>query len=450
MSIKKIIISAFLLLPALLHAQYNRDVSYNTIGLSSPQVVRSWNNSLVTAYSYGKGTVFTYSDFSPFFGPLSSSCITAPLQHSAILMDYFVNDMIILDGMVFFCGLKVTTGNVWNGMVGWFYLSDFSSPNITPEVYDFFPNVFELTKMVVYSNGGRYKVVAIGYDDIQFPNYDNSVILEIEDIRTPPLSHQLYTINRNIAPYEHIDDIIFTGDKVILAGEINYTSANHMPCIRVMDNLNSFASSTGYNTLYSFNSNTEINGRVKAIATDRDEMCIAYSHPDFSTGTYTTQIRIIKNLSGVPFNGSSQSFANDYKDVITDMTYLPNLKELVLLHPFVLTPLDDPKFIYILPYSSSSYNADYTLFANSEYYKSLDVFNTDNIAAVGENRIYMQYVPSFTGMRCPDLKNLKVSIIDNSPVIRQPVFTFPTPVSFTRSSHPLNISNTQWIGDCCY
>lgn len=448
----KIFITAFLLMPIMLNAQYNRNVSYNTAGLGNPAVVRSWNDHLVTAYSTENGTVFSCSDFSPFFGAYSAGCISTRLLYSDPLSNVYINDMKIVDDMLFYCGYKYYSFYSWTGIVGYFKLNEFFLGMISPQNYEYSPNVFELKKMVAYKNGAGYKIVAIGYDNIiptLYPYSDNSSILEIDDIINSPSVYNYYIIDRSIAPHEHIDDIVYTGGEVVFVGEINYASANHMPCIRVMDNLNSFNSSIGYNNLYSFNVNTIINGRVKAVATKKDEICIAYSHLT-ATEDYTTQIRLIDNLQGVPRNFNSQEFDNDYTELITDLTYLPNHEELVLLHPFTYTPLDDPKFIYLFPHMTSSYMANYTFFSNSDRYSSLDVYVDENIASVGGEKTYLQYVPSFINAGCPDLKLHKVAVIDNSPVT---LFN-STPFRFSPVHNPfspsLNVHTAQWNGDCCY
>ncbi len=448
--------AVFCLLPAMLWAQnYNSNQSYFSLPTGGyGKIVRNWDDrSVVEAYVYSNGTQFFLSDFSEFLygtlNPLGINVNPIDSKLSVMLMDCRVNDMKILDDKVFFCGRY--NGN---GVVGWFDINDFYSSPILPKLYVFdTPSdcLQELKKLVVYRIDEQYKVVAIGYNNIHptspFTLHDNSCILEIDDIMAAPLSFNYYVIDRKPYPNEYIDDVVFTGDKVVFVGKINYAMPDPVPSIRVMDNLNSFALSTGFNTLYSFNYKSEMNGRVKAVATSLDDICFAYIHPA-SDGVYNTQVRMVNIISGVPTNFNLQEIANDGKDEIIDMTYLPKISKLVLLYPFTYTPTADPKYLFLSPYNTVSYNADYTYFTNGVGYMSLDVYEHVNIVSVGENYIYLQYVPTLHNSGCPFIDKTEVYVPDPSPETR--ILNTPTPilVGYTGVFPTLAVGSFGWDGDC--
>ena len=448
--------AVFCLLPAMLWAQvYNSNQSYFSIIPSDGygKIVRNWNDSsVVEAYASPSGTRFFLSDFSKFFyGPFSPAGIipTPPSYQSVVLTNYRVNDMKILDDMVFFCGY---TGG--KGFVGWFKIQEFTTSPIQPRLYVFDTSsvlLHELKKLVVFKIDGQYKVVAIGYNNIHptppFTLHDNSCILEIEDIMATPLSFNYYVIDRSLSPYEYIDDVVFTGDKVVFVGKINYATSKAMPSIRVMDKLKSFALSSGFDTLYSFNLNSEMNGRVKAVAFNKDDICLAYIHPTPS-GDFNTQVRLVSIVSGVPTNFNLQEIANDEKYEIKDMIYLPHISKLVLLYPFIGTPTLDPKYLFLSPYNTVPYNAEYTYFTNGVDYMSLDVYGQDNIVSVGENKIYLQYVPTLLNSGCPFLDKKIVYVPDPSPETK--LLNTPTEITLFYNFVPgyLPVGSLPWGGVC--
>lgn len=448
--------AVFCLLPAMLWAQaYNSNQSnFSFPSDGYGKIVRNWDDhSVVEAYASPSGTRFFLSEFSDFYGPLNPAGITPTLHsyQSLALPNYRVNDMKILDDMVFFCGGKDS-----NGFVGWFKIREFYPPTMSfnPHLYIFDnppDDLYELNKLVVFKVDEQYKVVAIGYNNIHptlpFTLHDNSCILEIDDTMAAPLPFNYYVIDRSLSPYEYIDDVVFTGDKVVFVGRVNYATAYATPSIRVMDNLNSFALSSGFNTLYNFNLNSEMNGRVKAVATSLDDICLAYIHPTPS-GDFNTQVRLVSIVSGVPTNFNLQEIANDEKYEIIDMTYLPQISKLVLLYPFICTPTLDPKYLFLSPYNTVPYNAEYTYFTNGVDYMSLDVYGQDNIVSVGENNIYLQYVPTLLNSRCPVMDKTKVYVPDPSPetlILYTPTVVL---VNYTLLTPSLSVNRLSWRGVC--
>lgn len=448
---QRIFLILLLALPVNVWSQPNNHAVFSSNFSSQGDVqtlVRNWDDrSVVSCYNSGNKWYFSCTDYSPFY--LFTGAFPPAAQYSDALTNCGIMDMEILDDKVFFCGIRKLFPTGGNGIVGWFDLNLFMSGTFLPTIVDV-PCSFELDKMVVYTDAGRPKVVAVGLADVN-PNpsfFDNSMIVEINDVTgNPSCNHTIIDWTQN--SHEYIYDVIYTGRSVVFVGTINHTSAPQYH-IRVMDNPSNLASSTNGDMIYAFQGDSvEVLGQPHSIFMDDDIITISYVHHDNVYDNYFTRLRIVDTHTNPPANVNSQTFAIDYKEEPIDLAYSKNEETLILLQSITNIYNYNPKFAFLKPYYTWGYNADLTHFNNSNVYNSLDIYNKKCFVSVGGEYSYLQYIPTpMNNPTCAELASLKVACINNNPTI-----SIREPLGWTR--HPLvfnpytqNSYNSAWTYMC--
>lgn len=416
---------------------------------STQTIVRNWNNQkVVTCYNTNGSPFFACSDVSGFLGIYSSGGFSANTFYSDSLpTNYSIQDMRIEDDTVFFCGSVQVSSQpmVFHGIVGFFDLNDFEHGNFHPVIHEI-PDASYLTKLVVYKNQGYHKVVTIGYDTTA---NSNSILLEINNIALPNPTCNLHTITLNS---QQLNDIIFTGRSVVLTGTttINYI---RYPFVWILDNPANLSLSSSYNIFYYWDSGTgfsEANANTYATYLGNGLIAVSYVYVEPSPLSFHTRLRVIDVNASIPQNIKSQEFEIDNKMEPVEMTYSHSTQILTLLQPIDYTYNQNPQFIFLSPFTTSSpYNANLSFFKNSSSYISLDTYNSNNVVSVGENHLYLQKVTNQNNSGCPSTTNKKVFLIRNSQLTPQQI----RPNSRTILSTSLNPSLFSypivWGIDCC-
>lgn len=443
---KYLLFSLLMVLPMLSWAQ-----SYNSAllkdGFSDEQlIVRNWNNQyVVSVYSTGNRQYFACSDFSNFVGPYSSGCVYGPAQISdPIRQGFSINDMRILDNKAFFCGYDNISSQVF---VGWFDLPLFMLGNFTPN-YVYITGFSSLDKLVVFNHNSDYKIAAIGND--MSPSR-HSAVLELDNLISGITSYTQHVLPGYINQ-ERYDNIIFTGNNIVLVGAINFPYPYFYCFVSVFDDLSNFMMSTNYNNIFYFSSDPTDLHSMKTISTFmEDEMiAVAFVHSDAATGQFYTRLRLVDVSALTPTNPLAQEFTISNKIEPMDMVYSSDCQKLTLLQPIKYTNTGYPEFIFLEPYNNIPYTAYYTNFTNTPFFVSLDTYNNNNIVSMGENYAYLQYVPWQTNMGCPNsfpkdvnpvLKSdcINYPIVINRPMINTTVFLPPSSSSY----------NNTWSAACC-
>lgn len=415
---------------------------------SEQTIVRNWNDQkVVTCYTTNGSPFFACSDVSGFMGVYSSGGFSANTFYSDPLPNiYSIKDMRIEDDIVFFCGsVRVPTQPLtYHGIVGFFDLNDFEHGNFHPVIHEI-PDASYFTKLVVYNSQGYHKVVTIGYDNTA--NY-NSILLEIDNIALPNPTCNLHTITSNT---QQLNDILFTGRSLVLTGAFK---PNYLyPFVWVLDNPANLSSSSSYYNIYYWNSGTgfsESNANTYATYLRNGLIAVSYVYVEPSPLSYHTRLRVIDVNASIPQNIKSQEFEIDNKLEPVEMTYSHSTQILTLLQPIDYTYNQDPQFIFLSPFTTSSpYNANLSFFQNGSNYISLDTYNSNNVVSVGENHVYLQKVTSQNNSGCPSTTNKKVFLIRNSQISPQPMQINPTPVPSTSINPILSSHSTVWSTSCC-
>ncbi len=433
-----------LALPFVSPAQtYNSAVLRSNFGVNH-LIVRNWNDDYVVSY-YQEGDQYfiSCSKFVDFLGPYNPGCMSAGATVSDPLpAGISLSDMRILDDKLFFCGHDGGSGNP---IVGWLDLNQFIA-NYFPFNYYDIGTFATLNKLTVFNHNGDYKIAAIGCDTSVICC---SSILEMENITTPPipLQYMQHTMSQSITT-ERLDDIIFTGSKVVAVGAIDFPYPYFYCSILMFDDLSDFSASTYYNNLFYFNNDPTDLHSQKTVSTlmNKDEIAVAYVHSDPPLH-YSTRIRVIDVSSSIPTNTYAQEFDIYDKDEPIEMVYSRKSQKLALLQP--VSGVGYPEFVFPEPYQTIPYTVHYTNFPNSPIYNSLDLYHGNNIVSVGEKYAYLQNLPWQTNMGCPNSTKMEVRNINISHTGLMPL-TLDS-ISGYSSLDTLNmISRIQdWKPDCC-
>lgn len=403
----------FLVLPETVGAQILNNAILSPLVLPSANqtIVRNWDDVKVVTYHEGFFSCFDHSDF--YTSP--SMSISLGKYSPSLPNNYYIYDMEIVDNILFFCGIKGSV-SVQNGIVGWFDLNAFIGGSFSPTILDI-GSVYILTKMVAYDTPSGFKVVAVGYNSNipQPPSYPlshNSTIVEIDDVTGMPTCNYSI-IDRSTGSQEEIHDVIYTGKTVVFVGKVKQYIDN-LYHIRIMDNPASLSTSVSGNTIHYYGLSGEVNGRTyPTLMEDDGTIAITYTHEDVLTHTYETRLRVISTITPSPLNSKSQSFVLNEKYEPIDLVYSQKDETLVLLQNIKYFTDNNPQFIFLKPYYSSSYNANLTYFTLGEKYNSLDMYNKSNIVSVGDdNKTYLQVVAT-QNMVCPNIDEVKVMDIPN-------------------------------------
>lgn len=453
---QKIFLFMLLLLPGTILAQaLNHSIAKPQIPQDYEQdIVRNWNGRfVVTHHITDNGWYISCSDYSGHY--LHGAGYYAPTRYSDLFpSNYSISDMEILDDKLFFCGSKKKSSNpaVIVGIVGWLDLIQFMSGTFTANVIEV-SSSFALNKMVVYRNAGGYKVVAVGFNDINavapYPLADNSMIVEIDDVTVAPTCNYSI-IDRSLTNHEYIYDVIYTGNNVVFVGIVKQ-HINPQYHIRVMDNPSNLAASTNGNMIYAFQGDSaEVSWQPHSILMDDDIIAISYVHHDNVYDNYVTRLRIVDTHTNPPANINSQTYVIDYKEEPIDLAYSKNDETLILLQSITNIYNYNPKFAFLKPYYTWGYNADLTHFNNNITYNSLDIYNDNYFISVGKkDRTYIQQIASPSNEpNCVELGTLKVSTLKNNPTVTilDPLTWLP--ISIIRPQNTLNTYNWVWGYTC--
>ena len=410
--------------------------------------VRYWKNNMSVAFVKQSSTtsVFCLIDHNDFSNTLSGFAPTPVLnvQMAPVLLpipgfpinsDFTVNDIYIVDDYAFFCGYYFD-GSDHKAFYGYFdinallgsapfninihTLDNYSSNEIAPKT---------LTKLVAYKHGGRYKVVAIGNEELNF-DQGNCKVVEINDAFT---SSSCDVADLPIfLPFEYgckifVDDIILTSSYVVVLGHDlkTFGLTSRYPWFAVGKRASVVAdicSSTPNNNYYLPNWG-EANDAVKGVTLHDDVFAMSYVY--YENATYYTRLRVIDpNFLTNPY---SQQFQKPQKENPTEMIYLKDLKKIELLQWIT----DSANFIQLDPFPTNNYYT-YILIPDGREYKSLSpidgkrfismcsglVYLQDRTAAFphstpnspGDNKMYIKLIKKLSPIKYP----LNISLIKNN------------------------------------
>ena len=372
--------------------------------------------------------------FVPFpVSPAPAPIITAKAAFNAFsapITDFTVNDMVLVNQYAFFCG----TVNGTEAFYGYFNYGALFGTASTLDVYIYSLSYMTTTppvtlkKLVAYKEEEKFKVVAIGDENIS-PDYCTSKVVEIFDATGSPTCMVADMPNNSTATSSlkiYLDDIVLTDNYVVVLGhDVGIVEpCNDVPGTRflwfsmgnranvvgdICDPLNSHN--------YFLPSPMEVYDAVAGVALGNDKFGIAYVYSDPFYVLYT-RFRVIDVIPGVPITNSySQQFFSNSKITPVDMTFLSGIGMVEMLQP-VIHPSD---FIQLRPYATSNYST--TMFSpNDNEFKSLDrvgPFSSYRFISTRNAEFYLQdrtvNLPH-NNPTCPESYDMDVDVIEELPI----------------------------------
>jgi hypothetical protein len=432
---KLFVLLVFVLAFATTYAQVRYTATIDSATLSNiynfnKSPVRYWKNNMSVAFVKQSSTtsVFCLIDHADFSNIVSlpvpvpnlivkMAPVLLPISGIPINSDFTVNDIYIVDDYAFFCGYYFD-GSDHKAFYGYFdinvllgsapfninihTLNNYSSTEIAPKT---------LTKLVAYEHGGRYKVVAIGNEELNFDQGCCKVV-EINDAFTPsPCDVADLPI---FLPFEYgckifVDDIILTSSYVIVLGHDIKTIllSSRYPWFAVGKRASVVAdicSLTPNNNYYLPNWG-EANDAVKGVTLHDDVFAMSYVY--YENATYYTRLRVID--SNFLTNPYSQQFQKPEKENPTEMIYLKDLKKIELLQWIT----DSANFIQLDPFPTSSYYTD-MLTPDGREYKSLSPIDGKRFISMCSGLVYLQDRTAalpHSMPNCPDDNKMYIKLI---------------------------------------
>lgn len=371
-------------------------------------IVRNWNNNFVFSYhTDGTHSYFVCTKVGDFLSPYYATGPNIDEYYQAIPPSYniWIKDIRIVDDYAFFCGWESNT-TTSQGIIGAIYLPAFISGLFSYD-YHQIPQTLELSRMVAYNYGGRYKVVAVGTDTSS--QTSNNCAVEIDDSQsTAPLSYiyrDFYISSPNI---EYINDIVCTDKEVAFVGVVISPTNGHYLSYRASADKSAVLSDLSLDYIYVMLQPFESSGiHPRAVHLRDNLVAVSYLHDD-GMGSLSSRMRVIDVASNQ--NVNSQEMSIDQKEEPIETVYSPASRKMVLLHPMLNLPGGTSQFSFWRPFATSSYNVDITYYTEPFY--SLDIFHNTNLVSTGGNLWYLQDLLSFSNRACPSLTKWRALIIN--------------------------------------
>lgn len=438
------------LAPVLLHAQtYYSSVLWNAAMNSYGEIVRSWGSDHVLTYHIGpSGNTFSLARVSDFHSPATSAGPFAlARQTSALPAGMWVTDVRIWGDEAFFCGSKGP-----NAVVGKIDLNAFLTGSVSISYIEVSTSATRYKKLVAYNHTSSARVVvclgenaASGYDDVVSVYSYTSLFTHLNTYTLPP--------------EEDMDDILFTGDAVVLVGRYNNSTTRNQLIIRRSPSTTLPATLTD-RTLYPAAS-YEVNGRTSSVYmrgySTTPVIAVSYVHYDSPSNRLSTRVRYI-NLRTMAMLRSHE-FPRVEKEEVLATVYSNLAGRLAVVYPEPEPGIASnvTKTVLLQPDMPSPYPGVKLFFPPSENFTSADILsdptsgNIDLVEA-GRGRWYLQHIPTAgPGMAgCPASDIINVDIIPDLPPVPIPYSTTPDiPMFGPPTTWPMTLSPVP-VTTTCY
>lgn len=444
------LLTVFLALaPVLLQAQtYYSSVLWDAALNSYGEIVRSWGSDHVLTYHNGQsGNYFSLARVSDFHSPATSAGpFASARQTSTLPAGMWVTDVRIWGDEAFFCGSIGTYA-----VVGKIDLNAFSTGSVSISYIEVMTSATRYKKLVAYKHTSSARVVvclgenaASGYDDV----------VSVYSYAGAFLHLNTYTLPTE----EDMDDILYTGDAVVLVGRYNNSTTRDQLIIRSSPSTTLPATLTD-RTLYPAAS-YEVNGRTSSVYmrgySTTPVIAVSYVHYDSPSKRLSTRVRYI-DLRTMAMLRSHEFPRVEKEDVLA--TLYSNLADRLA----VVYPEPEPgiasnvtKTVLLQPDMPSPYPAVRLFFPPSENFTSADILNDPssidiNLVEAGRGRWYLQHIPTAgPGMAgCPASDIINVDIIPDLTPVPIPYNTFSNTPAYMSYSWPMAIPSVP-VTTTCY
>lgn len=414
----------------------------------------NWNDKYSLAFlKDANGAMFSLIDHSDYFSNLSG--MLPPIPHPALYEKHVsipntfnlygnsysnltVRDIYIVDRYAFFCGtIYDETYNKWFAIYGYLILADFTNNSLTsvnvnihllrPDSGSGGINPDVLDRLVAYSNGTDYDIVAFGdengMDESIGHFFCTSKIVEIHNVTQNPtvcdVADLLYV--PNTARKQFVDDIFLTDNHVVFTRhnrEILYYASYIHPCVSfahkgmvVADLCNPV-----YNQNYYIPGYEEGNDTVVGTYLGEDRFAIAYLHYEIPELQMYTRIRTI-DINSLNTSNDIQ-FKKSEKENPVRMIYYPEKESLVLLQQ-----IKHASDFAVIEYPNVNSTPLTLLNTGYRNYNSLQkVVNKQSFISTNSNIVYLQnpfasFPPSSNG--CPDFESIPIIPISPTTLVKE-------------------------------
>ena len=445
----KLLIFFLALAPVLLQAQtYYSSVLWDASMDSQGEIVRSWGSDHVLTYHIGpSGNYFTLTHVSRFHMPTTLAGPSASTRQTATLpADMWVTDVRILGDEAFFCGAEGP-----HAVVGKIDLNAFSTGSVSISYIEVMTSATRYKKLVAYKHTSSARVVAClgenaasGYDDVVSVYSYTSLFTHLNTYTLPT--------------EEDMDDILYTGDAVVLVGRYNNSTTRNQLIIRRSPSTTLPATLTD-RTLYPAAS-YEVNGRTSSVYmrgySTTPVIAVSYVHYDSPSNQLSTRVRYI-NLRTMAMLRSHE-FPRVEKEEVLAMLYSKwdGRLAVVFSEPEPGTASNVTKTVLLQPDMPSPYPGVKLFFPPSENFTSADILNDPsskdiNLVEAGRGRWYLQHIPTAgPGMAgCPASDIINVDIIPDLTPVPIPYNTLPDTPAYMSYSWPMAIPSVP-VTTTCY
>lgn len=364
----------------------------------------------------------------PVIPPLITAHAAAYI-HSSPTDDFTVNDLYVSGSYAFFCG----TINGVKSFYGYINLGDFdmqlgggiTGTSVNVYIYCLQPMgtttaPATLNKLVAYIYDNKYKVVAIGNEDID-QNLGVSKIVEITGATGTPscqVADMPYFNVGGVVKKIVLDDIVLTLDNVAVLGHdfgaigvCNSIPDMRYPWISIGKRASVVADICDFtnNPNYYLSMGWEAINAVIGTELPNERIAITYVSP--VNNRICSKFRVI-DIPGRT-NILSQQLVRDTKEDPVDMKYMYDLMKVELLQPMA-HPSD---YIQLDPYTSANYTSP-TLNPNNHTFKSLSMirYARGHFISTRNAEVYIQdrtaNLPHSTAS-CPKDDSIYVEKIEN-------------------------------------
>ena len=431
----KLLIVFLALMPVVLSAQggYSSVLWDASLDLHG-EIVRSWGTDFVLTYhNEASGNLFSLTRVIDFHsaatpaGPIAAGMKTDPLPASMQ-----VCDVRILNDEAFFCGSM-------NGkaMVGRLNLNDFSTSSVNVEYAVASTSATRYKKLVVFDHFSSVRIVACIGEDAGNNYRDVASVYSFAS----SFSHlQTYKLPSE----EDMDDILYTGDTVVLVGRHNDVAARNELIIRRCSS-SSLPTSLSDRTIYP-SSVYEINGQTRSLFlngfSSTPVVAVSYVHLDPLTQNFHTRVRYIdiRTMAMV----RSHAFARMQKDEVQAIVYSQTAHRLAVMFTELVAGYtsDVTKTVLLQPDMNVSHQGEVLYFPPPYSFTSADILNDPSsgdidIVHAGHGRWNLQHIPSagLSAGFCPIVEYMPIRAIAD---------LMPYAIPLAMPPGPLTITQTTW------
>ena len=444
----KLLIVFLALAPVVLSAQAGySSVLWNASMDSRGEIVRSWGTDFVLTYhNEASGNIFSLTRVIDFHsaatpaGPIAVGMKTDPLPASMQ-----VCDVRILNDEAFFCGSM-------NGkaMVGRLNLNDFSTSSVNVEYAVASTSATRYKKLVVFDHSSSVRiVVCIGEDAGN--NYSD--VASVYSLASSFSHLQTY----KLPPEEDMDDILYTGDTVVMVGRYNDAAARNELIIRRCSS-SSLPTTLSDRTIYP-SSVYEINGQTRSLFlngfSSTPVVAVSYVHLDPLTQNFHTRVRYIDIRTMVMVR--SHSFVRIQKNEVQAVVYSQTAHRLAVMftEPAAGYSIDVTKTVLLQPDMNVSHQGDVLYFPPPYNFTSSDILSDPisgdiDIVHAGHGRWYLQHIPSVnpTLAPCPIVDYTSIKVVADLMPYAIPLGVLPDPLTITQTTWPMSILTNFFITMC--